>query len=61
MLNTLLTPPRLDLFTGRRLKAKRLIQDRLIKRGRERRDPVEWLLVPDSGDSVQNTKLPIDL
>ncbi|MGI8713850.1 MAG: hypothetical protein ACR2NR_11880 [Solirubrobacteraceae bacterium] len=61
VLNTLLTPPRLDLYTGRRLKPKRLIRDRLIKRSRERRDPVEWLLVPDRGNSEQNTKLPIDL
>jgi len=32
-----------------------------VERSRERRDPVEGLLVPDSGDSEQNTKLPIDL
>jgi len=35
VLNTLLTPPRLDLFTGRRLKPKCLIRDRLVERGRE--------------------------
>jgi hypothetical protein len=39
VLNTLLTPPRLDLFTGRQLKPKCLIRDRLVERGRERRDP----------------------
>jgi hypothetical protein len=61
VLNALLTPPRLDLFTGRRLKPKCFIRDRLVERGSERRDPVERLLIPDSGDSEQNTEVPIDL
>ena len=61
VLNTLLTPPRLDLFTGRQLKPKCFIRDRLVERSRERRDPVERLLLPDSGHSEQDTKLPIDL
>jgi hypothetical protein len=61
VLNTLLPPPRLDLFSGRRLKPKCLIRDRLVKRGRESRDPVERLLIPKSGHSEQNTTLPIDL
>ena len=61
VLDTLLAPRRLDLFTGRRLTPKCLIRDRLVERGRERRDPVQRLLIPDSGHSEQNTELPIDL
>ena len=61
MLDTLLAPQRLDLFTGRRLKPECFIRDRLVERGRDRRDPVERLPIPQSGDGEQNTELPIDL
>jgi len=61
VLNTLLPPPRLDLFTGG--GSNRNVSSGIgwPKRDRERRDPVERLLIPDSGDSEENTELPIDL